>query len=247
MHFPERCLRGSSPLSAPSGNQGAGSHHAVSWETANSSALHTTAPFSGQGWAATSTYQVQVPEVMPCPVCAAESRAHVSLFLPPVFQSFFLLLVRSLGLSQQGTGPTRRCHLVLQVFSCSEPALPLVSLVFDHSISLSAQPLSLYPCFFFPLCTSWLPFSHWPLLSKHCCRWMSRQSEEHRGCWKMVKQRADTWQNATAERFPVESAVAWNGLGPRAWGLLFSVPCWLNSVRSPSWLHLSIPVELSLC
>lgn len=52
-----------------------------------------------------------------------------------------------------------------------------------------------------------------------------RATEEHRGYWKVVEQRADTWQNATAKRFPVESAVAWNGLGPRAWGLLFSVPC----------------------
>lgn len=37
----------------------------------------------------------------------------------------------------------------------------------------------------------------------------------------MAKQRADTLQNATAKRFPAASAVAWNGLGPRAKGLLF--------------------------
>lgn len=34
---------------------------------------------------------------------------------------------------------------------------------------------------------------------------------------------------------------------PQGSGLAFSVPCWFSFVRSPSWAHLSIPVELSLC
>lgn len=133
-------------------------------------------------------------------------------------------------------------------FAVNIPFL-LVYLFFDHSISQLPPSFPVSTLVLIQLSTSWLPFPPkvFTLANSAAGRCPGGVTQE---CRRLLKDgRTKGWHIAKChcKRIPCGECGGLEWPRPQGSGVAFSVPCWLNFVRSPSWPRLSIPVELSLC
>lgn len=122
--------------------------------------------------------------------------------------------------------------------ACSKRALPLLSSLGWQDLSPRSQPPSLSPC----------TLTAMPIVGLSSARLYCREIFKQCNCGaqEMIWQ----WQNKglTHCNMPLQEAslqwVRWPGTASAS-GLAFSVLCWLRCEWSPTWAHLSIPVESS--
>lgn len=203
-----------------------------------------------QLWAAAPSYYVQVLEVMPgSSVCCWVLRSPVSL---PT--SCCLVLLSFLSQVPGPRSMVDRFHLgTLPHISTFALQWTLPSLSF---FGLWSQHLSQLPPSF-PVSTlvviqlpaSWLtfPLLAFALANTAVGRCPGSATKEHRRLLENGETKGWHTAKCHCKKIPHGECGGLERPRPQGSGVAFSVPCWLNCVRSPSWPHLSIPVELPLC